>query len=414
MSLPTAYTKFDPTNPPPPLMTGEPNSFAQRTMTTRIPAIVRQVLADHAGMYSPKMTGQLYSLHDELVEDKPLHPLEDPAPDKDAWLAAWAPHRAKSWLNIPWYFAEAYLYRRIMEAVGHFGAGKWAGHDPFLPSKQAELAGDTAWHVLHSASSQAAENSLDSLRKLLHFAVWGNRVDLSYTQVAQSTGGKIALEREQGNLLVDDTHTVLAHLAPSTAGRRLDFICDNAGTELLTDLALVDFLLKYRWVERVTLHVKAHPTYVSDTTAADIGLTLTAMKSKNSGDFTGLATRLERFLNQKQLLIRPDFFWNSSCFFWEFSPELRADLAQAHLVIIKGDANYRRLLGDSRWPTTVPLIDAVPYFPAPFAALRTLKSDPIVGLQPGQAEALELEDPAWRVNGQRGMIQAGVNFKNRS
>jgi hypothetical protein len=80
-------------------------------------------------------------------------------------------------------------------------------------------------------------------------------------------------------------------------------------------------------------------------------------------------------------------------------------LAQAHLVIIKGDANYRRLLGDSRWPTTVPAATAVPYFPAPFVALRTLKSDPIVGLPPSLAEQLDQTDAAWRVNGQWGLIQ---------
>jgi hypothetical protein len=81
-------------------------------------------------------------------------------------------------------------------------------------------------------------------------------------------------------------------------------------------------------------------------------------------------------------------------------------LAQARLVIVKGDANYRRLVGDSRWPTTVPATEAIPYFPAPLVALRTLKSDPIVGLPPGLAEQLDAEDGEWRVNGKRGLIQA--------
>ena len=110
-------------------------------------------------------------------------------------------------------------------------------------------------------------------------------------------------------------------------------------------------------------------------------------------------------LNQR-LRLQPDPFWNSPYFFWELPQHLQAELAQAHLVIIKGDANYRRLLGDSRWPTTVPIAAAVPYLPAPFVALRTMKSDPVVGLQPGQADRLDQVDPDWRVNGKRGMIQA--------
>ena len=105
-------------------------------------------------------------------------------------------------------------------------------------------------------------------------------------------------------------------------------------------------------------------------------------------------------------MVQADLFWNSSRFFWEMPPPLRTRLAQARLIIIKGDANYRRLLGDSRWPTTGPVEDAIPYFPAPFVCLRTMKSDPVVGLKPGLAEVLDEEDPQWRVNGKRGLIQA--------
>jgi len=43
--------------------------------------------------------------------------------------------------------------------------------------------------------------------------------------------------------------------------------------------------------------------------------------------------------------------------------------------------------------------------PAPFAVLRTLKGELIVGLQPGQAEELEAQDPTWMINGERGVIQ---------
>jgi hypothetical protein len=185
----------------------------------------------------------------------------------------------------------------------------------------------------------------------------------------------------------------------------VDFILDNAGTELLTDLALVDLLLRGGWAEQVTLHVKAHPTYVSDTTAVDVDLTLAAMKARGEAEVVALAERLALARTQHRLFVRPDFFWTSSHFFWELPPPLTAALAQARLVIIKGDANYRRLVGDSRWPATVPAAEAIPYFPASFVALRTLKSDPIVGLSPGLAERLDAEDREWRVNGKRGLIQ---------
>ncbi len=403
-------------------------------MTTRIPSIVQTVLADHAGLYPPQIRQSLQDLHDEIVEDKPVRPLETTAPDGPVWTEAWQPYRDRTWLDIPWYFAETFFYRRLLEAAGYFGGEEehiknWGGVDPFLPRKQAELqippgqAVTPPWRVLASVLSHTADNSARSFRLLLHHCLWGNRVDLSYDKIAQSTGRQIVVDSEQANLLLDDTGKVLAHLQPSRfspvrpalkfGGRRaagdgrLDFICDNTGTELLMDLALADFLLRFDWVQQVTLHVKADPTFVSDATAADVDMTIAAIKVQTAVEPQGLADRLENYRRTKRLLIQADLFWNSSRFFWEIPPPLRTDLARAHLVFIKGDANYRRLLGDSCcWPPTVPLADAVPYFPAPFVALRTMKSDPVVGLKPGQAEALDQADSEWRVNGKRGMIQA--------
>ena len=93
-------------------------------------------------------------------------------------------------------------------------------------------------------------------------------------------------------------------------------------------------------------------------------------------------------------------------------PEFAAEFAKAPLpemvdarVILKGDANYRRLLDDRHWPFTAPLEEAAGYFPTSFDALRTLKAELIVGLRPGQPEALWAEDPDWLTNAKRGIIQ---------
>jgi hypothetical protein len=199
---------------------------------------------------------------------------------------------------------------------------------------------------------------------------------------------------------------------PSPAGGRIDFICDNAGLELLLDLALTDFFLSHGWAEQVTLHLKAQPTYVSDATLADVDMSLTAMQSGQGATvgataelLIAVAQRLQSYRAEQRLQLQPHVFWNSSRFFWDIPPALQTELTQADLVIIKGDANYRRLVGDHRWPTTTQVAAAVPYFPAPWVSLRTLKSDPIVGLPPGLAQQLDQADPEWRVNGKRGIIQ---------
>jgi len=75
------------------------------------------------------------------------------------------------------------------------------------------------------------------------------------------------------------------------------------------------------------------------------------------------------------------------------------------LVILKGDLNYRRAVGDALWTTPTSWAEATAYFPAPLLTLRTLKSDALVGIPADHAELLTAQDPHWRTNGKRGVIQ---------
>jgi hypothetical protein len=85
--------------------------------------------------------------------------------------------------------------------------------------------------------------------------------------------------------------------------------------------------------------------------------------------------------------------------------DLAAEFGQASLAILKGDLNYRRLVGDRDWPPTVPFADVVAYFPAPVAALRTLKSDVITGIDPAVRASLDHTGQPWRTDGSHGLIQ---------
>jgi hypothetical protein len=84
---------------------------------------------------------------------------------------------------------------------------------------------------------------------------------------------------------------------------------------------------------------------------------------------------------------------------------LREELSNADLVISKGDANYRRLLGDRHWPYTANFEDIVNYFPTSLLVLRTLKSELVVGLDDGQAQGISNEDENWLINGRWGIVQ---------
>ncbi|MDQ0772488.1 hypothetical protein QF026_000954 [Streptomyces aurantiacus] len=85
--------------------------------------------------------------------------------------------------------------------------------------------------------------------------------------------------------------------------------------------------------------------------------------------------------------------------------DLREDFASATLTVMKGDLNYRRLVGDRHWPATTPFSEATAYFPGPVAALRTLKSDVVTGLAPSTLEALDAGAAAWRTSGTHALVQ---------
>ena len=106
-----------------------------------------------------------------------------------------------------------------------------------------------------------------------------------------------------------------------------------------------------------------------------------------------------------RLLFRSTPFWTGPLMFRQMPATVREDLGGASLVIIKGDVNYRRLLDDRHWPATTALEELTSYFPAPHLVLRTLKSEIMVSLSPGQAAEIAAEDPDWLINGKRGIIQ---------
>jgi hypothetical protein len=78
------------------------------------------------------------------------------------------------------------------------------------------------------------------------------------------------------------------------------------------------------------------------------------------------------------------------------------------LVVMKGDLNYPRLMGDCTWPTTTDFTDATAYFPAPVVALRTLKSEVVVGLGDGTVRELDATAQQRRTSGTYGLLQARV------
>src|SRR5512140_3490344 len=95
---------------PPPLLTSEPGSFARRTFEVRIPRIIDDTI--RANAFPREIVAALRALHDEIVKGE-IAPLHEDAPDRAFWDAQSRPYVGWSWLDVPWYWAESFFYRRM-------------------------------------------------------------------------------------------------------------------------------------------------------------------------------------------------------------------------------------------------------------------------------------------------------------
>ncbi len=395
--------RYKPTLPvPPPLRGVDRGSFAEHTVKRRLPDIARRVLAENT--LPPEAAAALEGLIADLP-NAPLRPLTDThAPDHTLWQAAIEPYHNQNWLQVPWFFAETYFFRRIIEAVDYFNTDL----DPFAVQKQQGLVtyeGAITTLLEPPSPTRPTGWNQETFSRLLLADLWGNQVDLSlWPADAADKPDHTDEETRQAHLLVDARPAVTSYIDTLPLARA-DFITDNSGLELLGDLALADYLLTSGKCSNLHFHVKQHPTFVSDATATDVLATLSYLGQQPSLAGQEMAFRLVLCMSNGRFHLQTHPFWTSPHPLWQMPDDLRRELARTHLIICKGDANYRRALGDAHWPYTTPLADIISYCPAPILFLRTCKSPVLAGLVPGQPEKMTAATADWVTSGRWGVIQ---------
>jgi hypothetical protein len=259
---------------------------------------------------------------------------------------------------------------------------------------------------------------LEGLNLVIALSLWGNKMDLSLWPADMNSAsiGVFAkvLDSASENLLHDDTTlatNVFKNLA-DRGGGHVDIIVDNAGFELVMDLVLADYLVATNIAKVVTFQLKAHPTFVSDAMTKDLMETVEYYASLDESflPFAHKAgKRWESYLEQGRWECHQDYFWVQGAPMWDMPFTLREDLNQrCDIAIVKGDANYRRLLGDRMWDFSALFQDVVgSYFPCPVLALRTLKAEVGCGMSKSQIERAKSLDPNWLVNGRFGVVHFG-------
>ncbi len=270
---------------PEPIRALEPGTWAFTTVSMRLPEIARRVLAENKLGTNPVQ--RLERLIAELPHGQ-IRPLDEPAaPDQQEWDAYIAPFQGESWLAVPWFFAETYFYRRVLEAVGYYRPGAGLLVDPFTHQKKLGL--ETSLPMIRSLSARVEEFLADSistqegLKALLYADLWGNRADLSLWPADRSESAeRTGHGRPDSALLANDAAQAVDYLVGLQGPVRVVIVLDNAGFELAADLLLGYYLMSKGIAQELIFQVKIHPTFVSDAIDADVRHTLAVLGDDHS------------------------------------------------------------------------------------------------------------------------------------
>ncbi|THH07253.1 hypothetical protein EW145_g3507 [Phellinidium pouzarii] len=491
-SFKPSYLPYDPT---------DRNGFSYESVATRWPIIITKLI-DQVHRVNHELTmeaaavdgaqadvlrerieegksiiAKVSKLKYEMARDRPLQPIEQ---DGEADVATYnnelkvlAEEEKNTWFSCPWLYAECYMYRLLRSWFSM--TAHWKDYDPFFIGKQDSFKASSAAiyklaTTMHELEETKTELDGDQSKlallfnEMIQMCLWGNATDLSLLTnlthddiLKLQSVGKDAQEERKAFLLHDDEKDAFTHLV-TLRDARIDFILDNAGFELFTDLVFADFLVTYTpYVSKVVFHPKSIPWFVSDVTPFDFNSLFASLLSSSfflsdapSADarshLTGMVHRWNTYIvnGAFALSVPPSTrlgepnenydFWTMPYPYWEMkakAPKLYENLKESRLVIFKANGVLReisiteslflspsstntytfsqipgRLTGDVRWPASTTVHEAIgPLAGAfPILSLRTSKADVVVGVNQAKADALDASGEKWRVNGKYAMI----------
>ena len=380
---------------PPDFLRATDGGFTLDSVQRRLPLIIDSIV-DSNKHYPQSAKRDLQTLKQQIQDNQPLRPLNNPTRE---WEEELKPHleRGCTWFSAPWFLVENYFYKRILEITDPLTNRA----DPFAPQKSDSL--ESSANAFADILESGVCDSPVNLPAVVTTSLWGNVADLSLSGGAKLAGLESSFTgATKSRMLVDDSPELCHALA---AAKEVIIVLDNCGLELVADLVLTDALSRLPVPPKVHLHVKDRPVFVSDVVKEDITPTLAWLEENGGGS---LAARLKSALADSRVEVFSHEFYNSGREFWNMPDDLRECHSEACVVLLKGDANYRRLLGDRHWPHDTPFESLMRLYWPPgvdVAALRTCKSGVLIGVNPEvEAAAASSEPDRWLTAGIYGMI----------
>ena len=316
----------------------------------------------------------------------------------------------------PFLLVEYYFYYYLLYLYHQKKDIRRGIEDPYRSYKLANLNKDIEKKnfrsLLETFTESLTDNEPDELEKLVMGCLNMNSIDLSQLEV---NVGKI----KSSSMPINDIERFHDFASSSLYDRRsqdsyVHIITDNCGLELISDILLGSYLLKFTCVSEIVFHIKRFPIFVSDTIMSDVEDAVSILNDKLEGGLAFIPESISESdrtysfadMPEKKLHFKVNDIWHRETLFKD-TEEFKAwnNDDSCALIIVKGDLNYRRLVGDYHWENTASTADKTSYIKKPLLIIRSLKSNVILNVSKEDVERLDKSAPNWKISGQYGIIQ---------
>lgn len=252
----------------------------------------------------------------------------------------------------------------------------------------------------------------ENLGRLLKMNLSANSTDLSqlfWEQFSEVTAA------------IDDSKEFWTDYASDLGGTsKINILVDNFGIEFLSDIILGYYFILKKGRDtdiEIIYHVNELPIFVSDVRSGDEKLLFDILSSltENNEEYTALLDDIRSFIGTK-LIFRPDFFCNMPNNYNIISkPEyknirelsaIKDIFNSSNLLIVKGDLNYRRMVGDKNYNPNKKIESRIGYIKCPVLIIRSFKSDcTLLGRKGREFLRNKNIEQDWQSSGKYGIIQ---------
>lgn len=395
----------------------EKGSFAEFTVEKRFPKIFKEVCSEEYDSF----------IENHKVDDgKILHSNISGIDELKKSISSYKDYTIKDFFKkAPFFLVEFYFYHLLLSLRNYdelkfdfFAAKKdadWKDKTEDFSSKLSVLFDDfekfNKIKFSKKEKQEFNERKNEHIKSILYYSLTSNTGDLSQLHEISS---------ESVKCLCNETEICQNYLDVAKPYSRFDIVCDNSGAELFSDIYLAVFFLVYGLAKKVVLHLKPCPFFVSDATIDDFSKLVSAL-IKN-----GKNTELLDFISKKKIEVWTNDFWVEPYYFDKMPDDLKSHFDKSDLVIIKGDLNYRRLVGDfnthcdDKEKSSVKEVETLEERclfrnksnqNIPLVAPRVLKSDVFVGIDTVFEAIGRNSDSQFKTDGKWGVIQTTLPRK---